>query len=88
MNGCIYRTEYGECGIPNRSEEYGPLCRSDCTDKHPSNADRIRSMTDKELAEWLNSNHRLCPPHLIHGGCTYDKGCGNCWIDWLQQEAE
>ena len=53
MDGCIYRTKYGECNIPNRSTEYGPMCRSDCTDKHPSNADRVRAMTDEELADWL-----------------------------------
>lgn len=54
MNGCIYRTKYNECKDPNRSMEYGPMCRFDCENKHPSNADLIRAMTDEELARFIN----------------------------------
>ena len=60
-----------------------------------TNADRIRAMTDEELAlfvrAFINSSH-----------CPYDwKGCENCWLkelcnanayngelEWLQQPAE
>lgn len=41
----------------------------------PSNADRIRSMTDEELAEWLAKNDPECDPP-------------EWWLDWLKQEAE
>jgi len=43
-----------------------------------TNADRIRNMTDEELAEWLSCN------------CTGD-GYGNSaedWLDWLKEEAK
>lgn len=88
MNGCIYRTKYGECSIPNRSVEYGPLCCSDCTDQHPSNADSIRAMTDEELAELLDGGcgavrNGACPnvemPFIL---------CRECWLEWLRQEAQ
>ena len=41
-----------------------------------TNADRIRSMTDEELAEWISCN------------CVGD-GYGNSateWMEWLKQE--
>lgn len=56
-----------------------------------TNADRIRAMTDEELAEFLS---------LVNDGdCLYAMGkterCGNCggegcpcWLEWLQEEAE
>ena len=39
-----------------------------------TNADRIRSMTDEELAEWLEDRFQL----PING----------LWLDWLKQETE
>ena len=91
MNGCIYRTKYGECTIPNRSIEYGPMCRSDCEDKHPSNADRIRAMTNEEMADFLEKRHPR-PWCTFNGGCTYvdTERYGKCWLcalGWLKQEA-
>lgn len=47
------------------------------TPKPITNADRVRSMSDEELAEWLSCN------------CTGD-GYGNSsedWLDWLREEA-
>jgi hypothetical protein len=41
----------------------------------PTNADRIRSMSDEELARFLGDE----PPYLS----TYDK-----YLEWLQQPAE
>ena len=79
MNGCVYRTEDNKCEFYS---DYGKGIVSycdfdDCEDKKPSNADRIRAMTDEELAEWLSCN------------CTGD-GYGNSaedWLDWLKEEA-
>lgn len=44
----------------------------------PSNADRIRSMSDEELAEFLGDNDSNFPigDHR------------KMWLDWLRQEAE
>lgn len=54
-----------------------------------TNADKIRSMSDEELAElFANDNCCYC---RIHDFC-FDNGCAiNCedvWLDWLRQEAE
>lgn len=53
-----------------------------------TNADRIRAMSDEDLAElFANDNCGYC---RIHDFC-FDKGCaGNCkdvWLGWLRQEA-
>ena len=57
--------------------------------KNPiTNADRIRAMTDEELAKYIcKTQYRegdVCPP--THN-CAVDKSCENCWLDWLKQEA-
>lgn len=41
-----------------------------------TNADRIRAMSDEELAKWLE----------YEGGGACAEVCG--WLDWLQQPAE
>lgn len=56
-----------------------------------TNADKIRQMTDEELATWFSERPRNCPlPYakdgFLKGRCKM--GCGNCWLDWLKQEAE
>lgn len=57
----------------------------------PTNADRIRSMSDDELAEFL-CNFRSCnADEYICEGCKATKYCraGHAGtIDWLQQPAE
>jgi len=84
MNGCIYRTKHGECKDPNRDKKYGPSCRSDCTNKHPSNADRIRAMSDEELAKWI---HEIVD---CSSACPAYNECDECrpsLLNWLKQEA-
>lgn len=58
-----------------------------------SNADKIRSMSDEEMAEWIVATFpdNYCVP--------YSKGfkedcdgvnCNicNCWVEWLKQEVD
>lgn len=45
-----------------------------------TNADRIRAMTDEELAKILNGG---CPP----GAKCYGR-CGTCWLEWLRSPVE
>lgn len=51
-----------------------------------SNADRIRAMTDEELAEKIASvfdcDHHKCPAE--RNKCYK---CVESWLDWLKQEA-
>ncbi len=59
-----------------------------------TNADKIRSMTDKELAEWLDEHddqwdfcHNKC--HYFDGmDCTKSaQSCKDGRLEWLKQEA-
>lgn len=50
-----------------------------------TNADRIRAMSDEELAKILGDKC-ICPPI---GECAKVSGdCEKCWFEWLQQPAE
>lgn len=50
-----------------------------------TNADRIRSMTDEELAKFIDDKC-ICPPT---SGCAEVCGdCVDCWLEWLRQPAE
>ena len=51
-----------------------------------TNADRIRSMADEELAEWLGDMiypECVCCPADNDGWC---KDCKTKWIEWLKKE--
>ena len=59
----------------------------------PTNADRIRAMSDKELAHWINLN--ADKDFAYEHCCTAEwrkKPCNNkcvaCLVAWLQQPAE
>ena len=54
------------------------LC-ADYTEKNETNADRIRAMTDEELASYLD----VCP--FEHCPST---DCVECVLSWLKQPAE
>ena len=83
MNGCVYRTKDNECDLWT-DEKHKSFCDPDCKDKHPSNADRIRAMTDEELAEFLNDvAGDYCSPLI--GKCLADN-CKDCLMKWLKQE--
>ena len=50
-----------------------------------TNGDRIRSMTDEELAHILGDKC-ICPPAKE---CAESYGnCDSCWLKWLRQPAE
>ena len=51
-----------------------------------TNADRIRSMTDEELAEVLFGS---CIEHMGVEDCSHpEKACKSCVLDWLKSESE
>ena len=55
--------------------------------KAQTNADRIRAMSDEELAVFLADDDRACPRK--HHNCRkYIDKCDGCWFEWLQQPAE
>lgn len=56
-----------------------------------TNADRIRAMTDEELADWLKYERiSVCPPDTGHIHCNISDICADkkCWLDWLKQEVK
>ena len=84
------RFGYGEIGLDinpcKGCEDYEPPdgCKTHggCA-KPMTNADRIRAMSDEELANWL----------CAHSSCHNCEGVGNCmdglngWLAWLQSPA-
>lgn len=56
-------------------------------EKKQTNADRIRSMNDEELAELLAGNNF----HCLNIEQDIECQCGDCqehWLKWLQSEVE
>lgn len=51
-----------------------------------SNVDRIRAMSNEELAEFIQEHS--CPPGFGDEICPYGKSCISCWFDWLNAEAK
>ena len=49
-----------------------------------TNADRIRSMTDEELAAFMTKG---CD-NITIDACKRNHDCAECWLDWLKEEAE
>ena len=83
-------TYYGGSCVCSRDE-----CSEDCATyrsykpKAITNADRIRAMTDEELAELLNPT-ASCTDCLVYNRkpCGTDgRSCRDRILDWLRQEA-
>lgn len=51
-----------------------------------TNADRIRAMTDEELADWFSIY--CCRNKIYDAHCETFVNCKACWLDWLRQEAQ
>ena len=60
--------------------------KGECGYKAPlTNADRIRAMSDEEMAEKIGIRP-VCP---VNGDCEkMSMDCIACWLDWLQQPTE
>ena len=53
MNGCIYRNKFDVCMKYTTDKATSFRVGRNCLDRKPSNSDRIRAMTDEELAKFL-----------------------------------
>jgi hypothetical protein len=77
------------CQHNSNSRDNEPCCRCD---SKQTNADRIRNMSDEELAEFLDivgedGISSQCAD--VPCDCCCEKTeCSKCWKDWLQSEAE
>lgn len=84
MKYCKDCVGFDECKITGRTVEFAVddgVCIDFAERKPQTNADRIRSMSDEELAKILG-NKCICPPT---SECV---DCVDCWLEWLQQPAE
>lgn len=55
-----------------------------------TNADRIRAMTDEELAEWITelTDCAVYPYTRKDAPCiSIGQTCAASWLDWLKEEA-
>ena len=55
-----------------------------------TNADRIRAMSDEDLARWICKKMVRCDPSMCPGAelCKAEDGLANGLVKWLQQPAE
>ena len=82
---CVYCTEDGYCKKYSDEQVTSWCVQSPCKDEKPSNADRIRAMTDEELAAKIEE---LCQYTFMQIS-VYAKPFGKEeWLDWLKQEAK
>jgi hypothetical protein len=73
----------GDC-CNSGATQYMCKCKQPCDTIIPvTTADRIRAMSDEELAKLLKSGG--CPS-IDHTAC-YEMTCDGCWRDWLRQPA-
>ena len=49
---------------------------------YPTNRDRLRHMTNEELAEWLAEHQKIGDAE------THRDGYRQLWLDWLKQEVQ
>ena len=98
MNGCVYKTASGQCQkYSDKHTNTLAWCCGDniiCKDRKPSNADRIRAMTDEELASFIEiMKFNVCEAVARICGITgldkhWDKeGIAKEELEWLKQEA-
>lgn len=72
------------------------MCGNGKGGKKMTNADRIRNMTNEELAEFLLKVNSAYSETCMTGetDCkwedypTHDKGCKDCFKEWLESECD
>lgn len=87
---CIYFEKNGMCRKFSDDTAVSYCVMGPCPEQTPSNADRIRAMSDEELAKFISiqSDDCLCSDN---SKCDYHCGGDSCLkvlLDWLQQPAE
>lgn len=102
MAKCKYETKNGRCGL-KESYAYRRKCYTEdfCRCHEPqTNADRIRDMSDEELAETMygmvNLDERIhfcqnkaeCNALLKRNEEIPEQYCIGCLVEWLKQPAE
>ena len=73
-----------------KAKSYPPYLDYPKERKKLTNADKIRQMSDEELAEWYYEHQSDCSDCLAkRRNCMVSKNtCKKAWLDWLKQEVE
>lgn len=74
--------------MPGDEPRCNRMCDGESDFEAITKADKIRSMSDEELAEFFEKygNCDLCPLNIEE--CLAGKGCKNGFLQYLQSEAE
>lgn len=96
MKGCKNCPAYAKCTVTYRGSSCAALRSTYGIDSDPeliTNADRIRDMSDEELAEFISRIEIGDFGPQVYGKtfCDMCKGqyeCDDCRLWWLQQPAE
>ena len=83
---CIHFEKDGMCRKFSDNTAFSYCVMGPCPEQKLSNADRIRSMSDEELAKWMLSPG-ICIRDFADVKCD-GVSCKECRIDWLRQPAE
>jgi hypothetical protein len=76
----------GDC-CNSGATQYMCKCKQPCDTIIPvTTADRIRAMSDEELAEFRAGGH--CPPDRRFPYCATIDPCSKCWLEYLRQAAK
>ena len=81
--GVGYESYFEATELLKISQRHDPKAYIVEEEYHFTNADRIRAMSDEELAKLLKKSG--CPSDSCK---CYAMGCKGCWLEWLQQPAE
>ena len=96
---CIYFEKDGKCRKFSDDYRFVSYCvMGACPEQKLSNADRIRAMSDEELADiFLRADFCKCCEHERDGVCNYIcaypniplyDGCRQAALKWMEQPAE
>lgn len=75
---------WGECKTAGENEV---ACKDFERKPKLTNADRIRKMTDEELADWITDCHDLCDLCQF-STCIQEFGCEKGVLEWLKEVSE
>lgn len=82
---CLSCAKADRCEQADRVEDY---CINH-EERPMTNADRIRQMTDEELAKlFSNSDCGYCKLRDTCYANGFEKDCEDAWLDWLKQEVQ
>lgn len=74
VSGCLL--DYGGKACQNARKQ-------ECPDVVFTHADKVREMSDEELAVAI-----MCPFDLDESSCTRTECCFDCCLNWLRESAE